>query len=294
MEYRQVCHFLQASEDSSLSAAAEHLYISEQALSKSISKLEQELGVQLFTRHNKGITLTEFGNEFRAEALSYREHHNHILQYFQASRTPRTNTITVGIGAGLLDQWLSQELFVDFIRSHSDLEFNLINFAEEDYNTPSYMMYRFDLVLCSGYYPSENWRILAQKKRPIQVILSAAHPLAEKEVFTLRDLQHQYLAVASYNTPVQKLLIEALQDHSIVPNIRFSPSEIPLVNTLIHEAGLISFFGGDPAVLPRGIACREILDFKQTWDLYLLVQKERLLQPAVRELIQIIQNALVQ
>ena len=83
MEYRQVCHFLQASEDSSLSAAAEHLYLSEQALSKSISKLEQELGVQLFTRHNKGITLTEFGNEFRAEALSYREHHNHILPSVQ-------------------------------------------------------------------------------------------------------------------------------------------------------------------------------------------------------------------
>lgn len=44
-----------------ISKAAKDLYISQPAVSKSITKLEQELGVTLFIRNSRGVTLTEAG-----------------------------------------------------------------------------------------------------------------------------------------------------------------------------------------------------------------------------------------
>ncbi|MCI9178323.1 MAG: LysR family transcriptional regulator [Clostridia bacterium] len=43
----------------SISKAASSLYISQPAITKSIQKLEQELGITLFNRSPKGVSLTE-------------------------------------------------------------------------------------------------------------------------------------------------------------------------------------------------------------------------------------------
>lgn len=47
-----------------ISKAADFLYISQPAISKSIKKLEQELDITLFYRTPKGVTLTENGKIF--------------------------------------------------------------------------------------------------------------------------------------------------------------------------------------------------------------------------------------
>ena len=48
----------------SISKAAEALYISQPAITKAIKKLENELGITLFNRSPKGVTLTENGKVF--------------------------------------------------------------------------------------------------------------------------------------------------------------------------------------------------------------------------------------
>ncbi|MBP5168223.1 MAG: LysR family transcriptional regulator [Oscillospiraceae bacterium] len=285
MDSRQVQFFLQACSDGSFNTAAKNLFISEQALSKAIKKLEQELGVGLFERHSKGIRLTEYGRAFQAEALAYLEHHEHIIQYFHSLRDPKPNSITIGIGDGLMDQWISKQLFIDFIHSHPDTEFNLFNFTEEDQSVRRYLTYHYDLLICSALYPSKNWKTVFRKSRPMRVVLSASHPLAQKKELTLKDLQHQYLAVASSETPMQKKLILSLQENGIRPNIRFSPSEIELINLLIHEAGLICFFGGDPTLVPEAMVLKDISDYQDTWDLYLLVPTESKPKKSVLNLI---------
>ena len=44
-----------------ISAAAKKLFISQPAISKAVSKLEQSLSVKLFTRNSRGVKLTEEG-----------------------------------------------------------------------------------------------------------------------------------------------------------------------------------------------------------------------------------------
>jgi len=63
LEIRQLRYFMQVCESGSLLKASEVLFISHQALSKSLSLLEKELGASLFYRTPKGMIPTQFGQE---------------------------------------------------------------------------------------------------------------------------------------------------------------------------------------------------------------------------------------
>ena len=59
LDYYRV--FYETARFQSFSASAEHLYISQSAISQSIRQLEKDLGVQLFVRTRKGVSLTHEG-----------------------------------------------------------------------------------------------------------------------------------------------------------------------------------------------------------------------------------------
>jgi DNA-binding transcriptional LysR family regulator len=65
MERRTVRYFLQLCKDLNFTTAAANLFITQQALSKAIGKLEKELGVQLFIRETTGLLVTASGEHFR-------------------------------------------------------------------------------------------------------------------------------------------------------------------------------------------------------------------------------------
>ncbi|MGY4711882.1 LysR family transcriptional regulator [Mycolicibacterium sp. CBM1] len=68
MELRQLEYFLVVAGEMSFSRAAERANVVQSALSTSISKLEHELGVQLFDRSRQRIKLTCAGEQFRDRA----------------------------------------------------------------------------------------------------------------------------------------------------------------------------------------------------------------------------------
>ncbi|MGN0675214.1 MAG: LysR family transcriptional regulator, partial [Oscillospiraceae bacterium] len=53
--------FCAVAECESISRAAEMNYISQPAISKAITKMEESLGTQLFIRNHRGVSLTEEG-----------------------------------------------------------------------------------------------------------------------------------------------------------------------------------------------------------------------------------------
>lgn len=67
MNIYQLKYVLEVASSSSMREASTKLYVSQPALSVSIHELEEELGILIFERTNKGVTLTDAGREF----LSY-------------------------------------------------------------------------------------------------------------------------------------------------------------------------------------------------------------------------------
>lgn len=68
LNIKQIRYFASTVAHGSLSAAAKEEYVSVQAISKSLSDLERELGYSLFSRKSHGISPTPFGSAFLREA----------------------------------------------------------------------------------------------------------------------------------------------------------------------------------------------------------------------------------
>ena len=64
MEFRQILYFDAVYRSTSISKAAQDLFVTQQCVSKQISMLERELGVTLLTRKQNGVTPTEEGRWF--------------------------------------------------------------------------------------------------------------------------------------------------------------------------------------------------------------------------------------
>ncbi|EHL97479.1 LysR substrate binding domain protein [Acetobacteraceae bacterium AT-5844] len=63
MDLTQIRTLIQVAELGSLSKAAARLHIAQSALSRQMRLLEQELGIPLFTRHGRGMVITDAGRE---------------------------------------------------------------------------------------------------------------------------------------------------------------------------------------------------------------------------------------
>ena len=69
MDFRILRYFLNVAKEQSFTKAAQQLHITQPTLSRQLAALEEELGVTLFARSGRNITLTEEGILFKRRAL---------------------------------------------------------------------------------------------------------------------------------------------------------------------------------------------------------------------------------
>lgn len=92
MELRQLRYFVAIAEEKSFSRAAGRLHISQPPLSTQVRSLEDELGVQLLDRGNRGVSLTAAGSVFLEEARAVLARLEHAK-----SRTMRVKRGDIGM-----------------------------------------------------------------------------------------------------------------------------------------------------------------------------------------------------
>ena len=97
MEIKQLRYFIAVADTLSFSRAAESVYLSQSALSRQISELEQELGVPLFIRSTRSVELTEAGRALQLHAkelISYWE--KLVPEVKKKGNTNRLLSLTIG------------------------------------------------------------------------------------------------------------------------------------------------------------------------------------------------------
>ena len=85
MTIQQIRYAITIVETGSLNKAAERLFVSQPSLTTSMKELERELGITVFNRTGKGVTLTPDGLEFIAYARQLASQYDDMLEHFGKS-----------------------------------------------------------------------------------------------------------------------------------------------------------------------------------------------------------------
>src|SRR5258708_5519294 len=93
-----VRHFLAVANEGSISAACTRLAVTQPALTKSIQRLETQLGVKLFERLPRGMALTPYGNTLLPHARRIEAECRFAEVEMQAFRGGRSGRLRVGAG----------------------------------------------------------------------------------------------------------------------------------------------------------------------------------------------------
>lgn len=102
--------FRAVAECGSFTAAAEKIFISHTAVRKQINKLENELGVRLFQRSQRGLTLNSAGQVLYAEVLRLMKESDAVIRkvqdaYFASPQTIRIGTSSLYPCFAFMDLW---------------------------------------------------------------------------------------------------------------------------------------------------------------------------------------------
>jgi DNA-binding transcriptional LysR family regulator len=125
MTNQQLEYFLAAVEHGSFSAAAEALHLAQPSLSEQVRRLEDELGVALFSRVGRGVVLTEAGRALRPHAEA-------VLAELAAARDAVRDVRELRGGTAAFGTWgtartyMGTELVEDFRRRHPDVRVRLV------------------------------------------------------------------------------------------------------------------------------------------------------------------------
>lgn len=130
MDWDKLKVFHAAAEAGSFTHAGEQLGLSQSAVSRQVSALEQELSVPLFHRHARGLILTEQGD------LLFRTAHE-VLMKLEAARSQLTDSrekpngeLRVNTTTGLGVNWLTPRL-AEFLDLYPDIRVTLMTTEEE-------------------------------------------------------------------------------------------------------------------------------------------------------------------
>jgi len=125
MELYQLRTFVTVAEEGHLTRASERLHTSQPAVSAHIKSLEEELGVSLFIRTPKGMTLTREGNTLRDKAEFALATIDDLHK--EASAMKERVVGTARIGFHIDPRYLKIDLFMSHMRQHyPELDFHLL------------------------------------------------------------------------------------------------------------------------------------------------------------------------
>lgn len=236
MDSQKIRCFLEIARDLSFTRAADSLYMSQSAVSRSIRSMESELQLELFERSSKNTALTPAG-QIMAEGLEeLTESWEQLIQRARAAHHGYTSELKIGV---------LQEFMLDvfpyalnaFELQHPEISISLITEPLETMRKKLASGQIDFLVGCREDMLLENTRGVPIAPRRIGLAVSSRHPLANAEHrLSLKDFEKDlFVVLPKEAAPAYKNLVVRCSRRGFVPKIEIAPDILTIM--LLVETG---------------------------------------------------------
>ncbi len=196
--------------------AAKNCYISPQGVSKTIKKLEQELGCQLFYRTRQGLELTESGAALQIRAQNIVEEAS-LLREDLAQIAGRHHKIGLGIAMGTLQ--VMGRSFIEQIQELLVIE-GLTSVDSMDLMCESEVAaQRYELAITAGPVNREQFDAAILRKGYLCAFVHESHPFYTREFLGFDDLRGEKLITTNSNYRTYHQLNAACRAWGFEPDI---------------------------------------------------------------------------
>lgn len=191
MTFEQLEYFLKAAKYQNLSKAAKELFVSHSALSKSIAALEEELDATLFARDKNTLRLTPAGRYLVEQGKYIQKLWHNTKQQIHFIENSVQGTITLCMPPlyetrifSILSEIGLRHPEINFIFNNIE-PLRIINALQ---NNQADIGIGFSYLLPTD---TEEYEYKNLFEDSFCVIANQTHPLAQKDVVSLEDLQHE-------------------------------------------------------------------------------------------------------
>lgn len=239
MDIRELEYFVTVSELKNFTAAAKRLHISQPAISKSVHKLEDELGFHLLDRTQKRVSLTEEGNVFLALAQDILarvlDAQNTMMGYKNLTR----GTFRIAVPP-LLGAYVFPHLFVAFKNKYPSLEMFVIEdgssiavdlVQEEDVHV--------GLVILPPDLTDLHSHLITSQE--IVVCLPTNHPLSTEPFLTFDQLKDEPIILYNEGFILREIILHEYAKFNAIPKVALSTNQFQTIKAFVANGVGISF-----------------------------------------------------
>lgn len=230
MNILQLIYVLEVAKYHNVSKAASRLYLSQSALSQQISRLEKELGYELFSRASHGFYLTERGRQFCDAAQPAVDSWQRFQRSIGFENSRRKKHLRIAMGSRVYSNGLFQDI-ASFFDNLPDLEVTFITEAGFDY-LAGLKDGSIDLALdrlpphslMNDCPPLDCCNLIGESQC---VLMSPMDPRSTLEYISPRELQGSAMITGLEGSIEDRTLKETFKNHGISPGRVYRSDGIP-------------------------------------------------------------------
>lgn len=290
MDIRQLTYFVHVVKEGSYTAAAKNLHVSQPALSKMIKNLEEELGVQLFSRSEKRLELTDTGQELFRQSQKLLEEFQAISESIQNIVGLKKGHVKVGIPP-VIGTCYFPSLIANFRREYPGIKLTII---EEGAKTVQDMVNDRQLDVGVVILPvhSDVFHVVPIVKDENVLVVHKDHKLASYTSVSYQDLRDETFVLLDEKFMLHHQVVAACREAGFEPIISIKSSQWDFLAELVSENQGIS-------ILPSPILSRynstmikkiPINHQSAIWQIVLIVKKNEYVSFATQKFIDYVQK----
>jgi LysR family hydrogen peroxide-inducible transcriptional activator len=187
MNIRDLKYFIAVAETLHFGKAADRCFVSQPTLSGQIKKLEEELGVALFERSNRSVSITQIGEQLLQHAKLLLEQADAIVQLSQAHNDPLAGSIRVG-AIPTISPYLMPLILMPLKKQYPQMK--LVLHEETTDNLLDHLQgHQIDVAILGTSPPDPDLVEVPLFDEPFWLAHHAGHELYTKDEITRKDLR---------------------------------------------------------------------------------------------------------